>query len=721
MDYRRTSIRIVLAFGIVGMLVGGAVGVSVGLEENSGSSLSEPESSSLTAVFSEEPLTSHAESTEFAAISSAVQSSSNSTDDPPPHRDPATIESDTDLAALAEQLQGSLDGNLAEALANAEAGDYDQAREALGDEYDRELQQYLDVAQELDQQEQAELFSAVQSDQAEYTDALEDYETARQAYEAAREEGDTRQARIHARELIDASERVDAAGGSTVEDYDELENTTGQDYSERTASIDERRTNTATTSETVSREEFIETTLSVSTNRTTVAFTDAVTLSGEIEPAAGSVNRHEAQILFGEQSYRVEVNSNGQFEILVEPAGTWEAADEFTVEYQPESDTVFLDDETTVPLSVTNTETEFFITDLGTEASASSPISIDGTLRTTENQEAVPNTPIEIRVDGHQLTPTETTEDGTIDTTKAIPATVSAGKTDVELQLASSPRALSGDTWTEQIEIEPTEPVLTVDATSIEGPQGETQLSVEGTFETPNGRAIPDAELSVGTETEELGTVQTDETGAFAEQFELPADTASGGRLRVITTFEGENSHLDTTTEATTITLPETLLETVGLERTHAILIGLGSGIGFISVIVGAGWWLRETSSESTTSDNGDTGMPISDNLNTAKNQELLAVATDRLNSGAYRQATMIAYVAVRRAVSTDIDSPTTATHWEWYNACSEANIEQLDALQTLTESFEHVAFAPTDEATGSTEAKRAVELARQIIGAESS
>jgi len=80
----------------------------------------------------------------------------------------------------------------------------------------------------------------------------------------------------------------------------------------------------------------------------------------------------------------------------------------------------------------------------------------------------------------------------------------------------------------------------------------------------------------------------------------------------------------------------------------------------------------------------------------------------------------MIAYAAVRRAV-TDVDSTTAATHWEWYDACTEANVEHLDALQTLTKSFEYVAFAPADEATGSTEAKQAVELAREIIGAESS
>jgi len=468
MDYRRTPIRVVLALGIVGLLVTGAVGVAVGLEENSGSSLSDTESDSPTVGVSEEPLPGYVENTAFGFILSSVQSSSNSTDTPPPHRDPATIESETDLEALAEQLQGSLDGNLEDALAAADAGDYDQAREALGDEYDDELEQYLDVAQELDEQEQAELFSAVQSDQAEYTDALEDYETAQQAYEEAREEGDTQQARTHARELIDASERVDAAGGSTIEDYDELENTTGQDYSERTTSIDERRTDTATTSETVSREEFTETTLSVSANRTTVAFTDAVTLSGEVEPQEGSVDQHEAQILFGGQSYTVEVDSNGQFELLVEPTGTWDEADEFTVEYRPESDTAFLGDETDIPLSVTNTETEFSITDLSSEASASSPILIDGTLRTTEDEKGVPNTPIEIRVDGQQLATTDTTESGIINTTAAIPATVSAGETDVELQLASSTRALSGDTYTDQIDIEPTEPVLTVNATSIE-------------------------------------------------------------------------------------------------------------------------------------------------------------------------------------------------------------------------------------------------------------
>jgi len=606
MDYRRTPIRVVLTLGMVGLLVSGSVGVAVGFEENSDNSLLGTETDTATVGFSDELLSEHTEKVAFALLLSTAQTTANSTDAPPPHRDPATIESETDLEALAEQLQGSLDGRLAEASAYVDEGDYDQAREALGDEYDDELEQYLDVAQELDEQEQAELFAAVQSDQSAYADAVEDYETAQQSYEEARAEGDIQQARVHARELREASERIDTAGRSTTEDYDELENTTGQDYSERTTSINERRTASSTTSENVSREEFTETTLSVSPNRTTVAFRDAITLSGEIEAEEGSVDQHEAEIRFKEQSYPIEVDSNGQFEQVVQPTGIWDDTDEVTIEYQPESETAFLDDETTLPLSVTNTETEFLTTDLSTEASASSPLTVDGLLRTKDDQKGVPNTPIEIRVDGQLLATSNTSERGQTNTTTAIPASVSAGETTVEIQLASSTQALSGDTYTEEIEITPTEPDLTVNATAIEDSQAETQLSVEGVFETPEGQPLADVELAVGTETEELGTVQTDENGAFVEQFEIPEDAASGDQLSIITTFDGENSHLESTTQSTTLTLPETVLEAIGFERTHAILISLGSGIGFIMLVVGAGWWLREPSGEST-ADTDDT------------------------------------------------------------------------------------------------------------------
>jgi len=81
----------------------------------------------------------------------------------------------------------------------------------------------------------------------------------------------------------------------------------------------------------------------------------------------------------------------------------------------------------------------------------------------------------------------------------------------------------------------------------------------------------------------------------------------------------------------------------------------------------------------------------------------------------------MIAYAAVRRAVRTDVETTTTATHWEWYDACTEADVEHLDAIHRLTETFEHVAFAPAEnDSTQSAEATQAVELAREILTTES-
>lgn len=721
MDYRRTPIRIVLAFGIVGMLVSGAVGVAVGLEGSTSSSLSEPESDSPTAVFSEEPLGVQPVYSGSGFILSTVQSNSNSTstDGPPPHRDPATIESESDLQALAEQLQGSLDGNLAESLSEIEAGDYDQARELLGEEYDGELELYADVVEELNEQEKAALFAAVQADQTEYVDAVEDFETTREAYREARQEGDSQQAREHARELIEASERVDAAGGDTIEDYSELENTTGQDYSERTTTIDERRTDASTTSETVSREEFTETEVSVSTNQTTVAFTDTVRLSGEIEPAEGSVDRHEARILFADQSYTVDIDSDGQFEFTAQPESVWTDSDEFSLQYRPETESTFLGSETTVPLSVSNTATRIDVNELSSHVSYDTPLSVDGFLLTTTTAEGVPQTPVTVLVAGENLATTETTTDGRIESTTAIPHSIPAGETTITVQKASTSRALSGEPITEQIIIEPTDPVLAVSATATEN--SETEIEVDGEFESPDGRPIEDAEVSIVMDDETVGTLETEADGTFVGSFAAPPGSASGDQLRVTAEFDGESSNLESTTTSTTITLPETLLDAVGLERSHAILIGVGSGIGFIVLLLGVWWWLRDTPTEPTADETGDFETNSSANTHTAQSQQMVSAASDRLNAGDPQRATMIAYSAVRQALGTQVDSTTTATHWEWYRACEDDDIEHLSALQTLTETFEDVTFAPSKGKQNETvQAEKAVGIARKIIDTES-
>lgn len=96
--------------------------------------------------------------------------------------------------------------------------------------------------------------------------------------------------------------------------------------------------------------------------------------------------------------------------------------------------------------------------------------------------------------------------------------------------------------------------------------------------------------------------------------------------------------------------------------------------------------------------------------------RQLLAAAADRLNEGADEAAAALVYVAVRHHLHDRVDSSETATHWEWYQACLEAGIDRGRELETLTEAFKQVTFAPDGEKRAAS--SHAVTVAQTIIDA---
>ena len=69
----------------------------------------------------------------------------------------------------------------------------------------------------------------------------------------------------------------------------------------------------------------------------------------------------------------------------------------------------------------------------------------------------------------------------------------------------------------------------------------------------------------------------------------------------------------------------------------------------------------------------------------------------------------------MRRYFSTSVEANEAATHWEWYQACTTAGVDQLSDIQSLIEDFEQVTFAPPSEQTKAV-ADRVVSTARKLI-----
>jgi hypothetical protein len=625
------------------------------------------------------------------------QQSTNGTE-PPPHRNPEESGSNTDA-----ELQTSLRGSMTEAIAASNAqlsqGEYEQARELLSEQYEGDLSRYSELAGQ-----QAELFATLQSNQQQYIDAVATYEETRAEYEQARAEDDSEQARVLAHELDRAADGVDRNSTALIRSYEAVSNETGEDFSQRIADVEARRSEVRETQTRVTEAELIETELSVTVDQSTVSFTDSLSLSGELRTADGEpVDRETARIRVQNRTYTVDLGSDGEFERSVEPTNVWYAVDELQVAYRPEGGSAYRGSTTTVPISVQSTETAVEIDAASDRASYDEPMEISGTVTASETGDPAPGVPVELRVDGRQTATTNTTTDGEFSFEQPPPAGLPPGDTDVTVGLIPSSASLEPSSAETTVTIESTPATVSVDATT-----GEDYIQVRGSVQSADGRSVAETPVTIRIAGTDVGTVETDDSGAFRERFALPDDSA-GDSVEIAATVEGAGS-IESATDSTTVDVPETLATTGVASVLSPIQIALLAVVGLLGVVGAVSWWLRQQSTPLEAPGAEEESVSAA-----TQNTDLLTAAVDRLNEGADEAATTLAYAAVRNHLRERVDSSRTATHWEWYRACGRAGVDRLSELETLTETFEQVTFAP-DHGGDGTAADRAVRVARQII-----
>lgn len=661
-----------------------------------------------------------------AAVGMAAQEDLNSTetaDDLPPHLNPDEIDTAGDLDGLETFLRGELDGQLADSLANMDEGDYERARAVLGEEYEGDLSRYRDLAADLDTEAQAELFGAAQSEQQEFVDAVESYETTREEYEQAREDGDSERARELAREMAAAADSIDSSGEGLSGTYQSLDNETDQDYTEPIGNIENRRTEARNTSQQISESELTVTTLSAATTQSAVSFTDNLSITGELRTDDGDpIDQRQAQFVIQDQSYTVDLDSSGEFELTVRPEGVWETADDLQLRYSPAGSSEYLGSQANLSVAVEPTATTIELDSVSERASYDEPITVTGTLTATDTGEPVPTAPVELSVAGSRLSTTETTTDGQFEFEGEIPGSVDTGETAATVELSASSLALDHSRAETSVDIAPAETEIAVDATVIEEVDTEPLVELRGSLESADGRAVESMPVSLSVAGTEVDVVETDSDGTFVEKVSFPDDADPDEEVLIEATFEGSGSNLESAASSTTVVVPETVLESVGLEFISGSQLTVGVLLFGLMVVLGAvGWVFRR---QSSTPDQITTPHSQSDvatenaAAETNAKQDLLDAAAASLDDGANESAATLAYAAVRRQLDDDVEVGETATPWEWYRGCVAAGVDQLSEVETLVEAFEQVTFAP-ETAENAAAAQRAVSTARQVVAAE--
>jgi len=275
------------------------------------------------------------------------------------------------------------------------------------------------------------------------------------------------------------------------------------------------------------------------------------------------------------------------------------------------------------------------------------------------------------------------------------------------------------------VQIEPTNTSLTVDAAE----SAPAEIQVRGQLQSEGGRVVSSMPVSIRIGDTDVTTLQTDDRGRFETTVTPPETVGSGESVIVAAQFSGADSNLQAATATTTLALPQASGSAAGGGTTggdsglrgfpiDALGVLLLIGIAFVAAVTG--WWLwqrrqvQAVPADTTPTESGTESAPESSER-LSETDRLLEAANEALTNQESESAVQFAYIAVRRYFSTSVEANEAATHWEWYQACTTAGVDQLSDIQSLIEDFEQVTFAPPSEQTKAV-ADRVVSTARKLI-----
>lgn len=655
------------------------------------------------------------------------------------HVHPDEADDEGDLDALEGFLSDGLGEQLDESAVQINEAEYELAREVLGEEYDDDLGRYVEVADELGDEEHeraGEAFGEAQETQQEYAETRQEFEETYEEYRAAKEAGDEERARELARELDALAQELEELEVDLQELYDEIEEATGVDLSDAREAIDETQRGVSETQRDVQAEEFVETELSLAVDSPDVSFLEPMRASGALVDEDGEpLGDQQVQFQIGDQGVGIQTDENGTFELAYRPTTLPTGEQEVTVEYVPRSGSEYLGSTDTVRVDVVAVEPTIDVLTAPDRAAFGDEIETTGTVEADDIPAS--GLPVVVSIGGVEVGAGETDSDGQFSVRGELPAAVPSGDQPLEVGIPDADHALTGSSPTQELRIEETRTDLEVDGEQFEG----ERVRANGTLVAAHGTPIEGEPLEITVEGERVGTVQTGTDGTFEAVLEIPSEVLSAEESRVVTltaTFAAEGTNLEESTATTDLRLapPPGDGADGGPDAADPFGVALALGVGVV-VVIGTlvawrrggwkairerGWWpigARERSegdtpelrSEETTPVEGSTpaeeGAPDqADSLVRARG----LVAEDRPTVAIER-----AYGTVRNELGDALNVERTRTHWEFFTACEAAGLNgaRRDALEVVLEGYERAAFAP--DPVPSDAADRVIEAASTL------
>lgn len=643
-----------------------------------------------------------------------------------PHENPDKIREDGNDQRVATYLTSRLGDRLTESALAISAGEYERGRAPLDEEYGDLLDQYAEVASDLDEEALAERFNLTREQQRSVIETIEELDATRAEYEQAVEAGNEERRRELARELLAGAAELNQTATELNQQYEALGNETEIDFETAQQAIEDAQLQVGEAAALIEQREFTATRLVAETNRTAVSVSDPAMVSGRLTTVNGTpIANGPIRVRVGADTLITRTDRNGTFATTYRPLLAATSASNLTVTYEPAGSDRYLPAIRTVPIAIAGqANTSVTITEATETTAFSQPVRANATVRVTGAPAgAIGGIPVELSVAGRRLATAKTGPDGQVEVGSALPANVMTGEVDLEVAIDRRDAAVERSAATDSLAVRSTPTRLSLNATAAD----EGAVAVTGRLTTDDGRVLAAQEVVITVAGAEAGRIVTDSDGRYRETLSVPNDIERGESAAVTASFDGVGSNLEGAAVTRQVTRPQSngasdtsevdgVTEDVGVAESVGVRLFLVGGLIVVGVLLvigsrsGRAWGRRfgsqlglvaesadnvspdSTTPSSAAAEGAETGTDASGD--TTPEDTAFDRARTALSAGEPDDAVRIAYAAMRSRLGLS-ESDATATHWEFYRQQKDDTTVDQTQLRTVTEAYETAAFAP--------------------------
>ena len=632
--------------------------------------------------------------------------------------DPSAVSSEDDLSQLQSWLSGRLTQTAINCSQGVEVGNYNACNRSNGN-YPDWLSDYVNVTRESDSSNNTtKSFQRTAENQSEYASDVRRFRNTIDQYEEARNNSNTQRARRLARRAQQLASEVNETSGNLTRGYAAISNETSQNLSVANRATRNVSQNVTTTAEDLVSEQFVNTTISASAAGRQISFRNPLPIAGRVATENGTALANQTVRLRvdGRTQGRATTDERGIYSLQYRPTRAPLDTDRVTLQYLPESASVYNSSETSVSVDIRQVQPTLQANRTPGEVGFGDQVTVAG--RLAVNDTGAGSMPIAISVDGTELrlsdgTRAGTASDGRFRQSSPLPKTVNTGQHTLRVSQPLENRSLGRVNTSLPITVRSTPTSLSINATqvsvngsNVSGPV----VGVSGRLAT-NGQPLRNESVALtvnGTDTE---TVTTNENGRYTANISVPESTFAGSTGTVPMTFgaryAGVNTNLQASNARITLRIDVPTETTSLLERLQAFLGTLIEDLPWyvwppaVLAVLVVGYlairaWDRSDSDQENPADEPpsvETTTPVDDSVDW---DELLQAAKDQFETDERAGAVASAYAAARTKLRRDTGMSGAYTHWEFLDASRSVVDERRRAsLERLTELYERAVFSP--------------------------